>query len=391
MLGITVGVAALVIVLGVMTGFNEVIRERHLRVEPHLVTFPAEDADGKAWKENAAQIAQKTLAGEISEVAPFSTQDVILKTVDGYFAGAIAKGMEKDGLISFVSRSRMPDSRTAKRAAVEVAPLIPEEWQLGENEVLIGSELFDALRLIEGDKLVLIAPEALLLPADEAPPMQTVTVRGTFSAQLADVDGKLVLFDEAKSLKALGNTASRELGLEIRLKKGEQFEKPQAKLKALGWSVFSWPERNAAMFFALKMEKLAMTIFLGLSALITGFSILTVLILLVTQKRREIGILMAMGLTGARTQKAFAGVGMWLSMTGVLLGLALGSVVCWVVDSVPLSILPVIYYDRTIPADVSPTLLMVIMGAALVLSCLGSWFPAHFSARLHPAESLRAD
>lgn len=389
MAGIAIGVAALIIVLGVMAGFNQVIRQRHLRVEPHLVIHGPPHEKSPVWLENSSLLIEKVLDGQLEEVAPYTSQDVILKTVDGYFAGAVAKGMKRDSMLNFIRRVETLDARTSRQSDVPLAPVDPESWQLGADEVLIGSELGEALRLVAGDKLILIAPEALLLPADEAPPMQTVIVRGFFMSQLADVDNKLLIFDSDTSLKALSNTASREMGLEVRLKRGDEYQLPQAELKSAGLNVQSWPERNAAMFFALKMEKLAMTVFLSLSALITSFSILTVLILLISQKRKEIGILMAMGMNRRQTRRVFAQLGLWLALVGVAAGSFLGVLICFIVDRYPINLLPSIYYDRTIPAEVSLTMLVVIFTVAILIAGVGSWFPAHLSAKLLPAEALR--
>ena len=381
MIGIMIGVAALIIVVGVMNGFNQVIRERHLRAEPHLVVRAPESVKDEGWLETATGHVQQILGQEATEITGFASQDVILKTVDGFFSGAVAKGMDAASINNMVQR--------LDRSGEEEGLPESEGWQLAEDEVLIGSELGESLRLVAGDKLILIAPEVLLLPADEAPPMKTVTVSGFFYSQLQDVDGKLLIYDREKSLLALRNSASKELGVELRLQKGDVFKPAADKLKQAGFVVETWPERNSAMFFALKMEKLSMTIFLGLSALITSFSILTVLILLVTQKRREIGILMAMGLNARRTRKVFALVGVWLSLLGVSAGVILGVTVCWVVNRFPINLLPSIYYDRTIPAETSWTMICVIVVVAAIIAIVGSWFPAHLSTRSSAAEALR--
>lgn len=391
MLGIAVGVAALIIVLGVMGGFNQVIRERHLRVEPHLVVHAPKDQKSMEWLQAAEVKIKQALGDDWAEVTPYTAQDVILKTVDGFFSGAIAKGMDHPSTVNFIERIEKPDSRSMRHIETPRPPADPESYRLGPNEVFIGSELGEALRLVQGDKIVLIAPEALLLPADEAPPMQTVEIRGFFMSQLADVDSKLVVFNNDNSMQSLKDTASREMGLEVRLKRGDDYEGPLEKLREIGLDVQSWPERNAAMFFALKMEKLAMTVFLSLSALITSFSLLTVLILLITQKRKEIGILKAMGMTAGQTRSVFGQLGLWLAFIGVSAGTIVGVVVCYVVDRYTLPILPNIYYDRTIPAEVSPTLLAVLFLAALVIAAVGSWVPAHMSAKLLPSEALRGN
>jgi lipoprotein-releasing system permease protein len=386
MAGICVGVAALIIVVSVMNGFNEVIRERHLRVEPHLVAQAPDGVNYVNWLESTRRKITEVLGSEVHEVTPFSTQDVILKTIDGYFAGAIAKGLDANAITAMVHRI---EEKSSVPSIIPRAEQQEDALNLEPGEVLIGDELGDALRVVPGDKVVLIPPESLLLPVGEAPPMQTVTVRGTFRSQLADVDGKLIIYDRTRSLRALMGTASQGQGVELRLQHGQQYERAQSALAEVGIPSESWPQRNSALFFALKMEKMAMTIFLALSALITSFSIVTVLVLLVTQKRKDIGILMAMGLNQRQTQMVFAQVGIWLSSIGLVAGILLGVIVCKVIDTYPMDILPAIYYDRTIPAKVSPFMILVIVVFAGIISIAGSWFPAYLSARGSPAEALR--
>lgn len=380
MIGIVVGVAALVIVIGVMNGFNRDIRERHLKAEPHLVVHAPPVEDSTTWYQNSEKKIKEVLGSELENITSFSTQDVVLKTVDGYFAGAVAKGLESEAVAEMLKRL----NKTVEAGEGGVR-------ELGHDEVLLGNELAEALELVPGDKVVLIAPEALLLPPEEAPPIQTVVVRDFFYSQVQDVDGKMMIFNRKNSLPGLTQTASTSRGFELRLTDGDHYEMAQEKLKQAGFDVQSWPERNSAMFFALKMEKMAMTVFLALSALITSFSIITVLILLVTQKRKEIGMLMAMGLTQKETQKTFTLVGVWLAMAGVLIGLVLGITVCFVVARYPMNILPSIYYDRTIPAEVRPGMILTIFFAALGISFLGSYIPARQSASMGPSESMRGN
>lgn len=384
MAGICVGVAALIVVIGVMNGFNQVIRDRHLRVEPHLVLTAPEGVKFDDWLKEAEAKVSRALPGEVTEFTPYRNQDVILKTVDGYFSGAVVKGLDSLAISNFLARV---EERSG--SAIPLAERRDGEPLLEPGEIFIGDELGRALRLVPGDKVVLIPPESLLLPAGEAPPMQTVVVRDFFTSDLADVDGKLIVFDRAHTMISPREAASQVQGVELRIRSGHEYERAKKALASERLEAETWPDRNSALFFALKMEKLAMTIFLGLSALITSFSMVTVLVLLVTQKRKDIGILMAMGLDRKRTQRVFTLVGIWLSGFGVAAGIVIGVVVCRVIDTYPMDILPAIYYDRTIPAKVNPAMIVMIVGFASLIAVLGSWFPAHLSAKDSPAQALR--
>lgn len=368
--------AALIIVVSVMNGFNRSLRDRHLKAEPHLVVTSPKEAT-KEWFDQLERLIQDQWAAEVVEVSPFDQQDVVIRTVDGFFSGAVMKGLRRQAIENWVKRAE-------ERRDRELEVSFPES-----QEVLLGADLAGGLRVVAGEKVVVISPESLLLPPGEAPPMLSLLVRGSFQSELGDVDGKLILYDRDLTLKELHKNASRVSGVEIRLVDGEKYQPIQDQLKSRGYDVQSWPERNASLFFALRMEKLAMTTFLGLSALITSFSILTVLVLLVTQKRREIGILKAMGLDSRETQKTFTLVGIWLSSVGLVGGLVLGVGVCFFLDHFKVDILPTIYYDRTIPAEVHPVMITIIVVIAAIIAGLGSYFPALLSSRGTAADNLR--
>lgn len=381
MTGIAVGVASLIVVVSVMNGFNRTIKERHLRVEPHLVVnYKGEKEASAEWHEKSRLELPMILEGQLRQAMAFDVQDVILKTMDGYFAGAVAKGYSHEDLKEL---AHLVNSGEKEQAVNE------ELWDLGPGEVLLGRSLSRSLNLIEGDKIILIAPEAILLPADEAPPFVTLTIKGTFRTNLADADDKYIFYDREKSLQALKTISSRHSGFELRLNDPDHYAAAKLQLEEKGFSAQTWPERNSALFFALKMEKLAMTVFLSLSALITSFSILTVLTLLVTQKRRDVGLWQAFGLPAEKVRWLFAQVGFWLSGCGVLAGLVVGVFICWLVDTFPLNILPSIYRDRTIPANVNLSMILTILAVAALIAFLGSWLPTRFSARSTPSEALR--
>jgi lipoprotein-releasing system permease protein len=164
----------------------------------------------------------------------------------------------------------------------------------------------------------------------------------------------------------------------------------QREIEARGAKASNWQERNSSLFYALRMEKLAIGAVLATAALIASFSIVTVLVILLTQKRKDIGALMAMGLSRARTQAAFVGLGLILGMLGIGGGLVGGLVACFIIDRYPLPILPEIYYDSTIPATVDPALVAAVLGSAIAIAALSAWLPARAHARLEPAEALRA-
>ncbi|MCB0365655.1 MAG: ABC transporter permease [Bdellovibrionaceae bacterium] len=408
--GIGLGVLSLVVVLSVMNGFNGTIRERLLAVEPHLVvsTRSLHEGIGKNREDLGA------LRAEVSQLpgahgAIVESQDVILRTLEGTFGGAVAKGMDGDSLekifldiqnagkkrkspySDFVMIEGNPDETEKKQEAKAESEkeLVQRLAHLDGGEVILGVDLAHTLRIFEGDQILVIPPESLLAPAGETPVYEKVTVRALLSSRVADVDGKMMFYNPAHTLNRFRKSVSREVALEIRLPESYDFNAMAEEYRKRGFDVDTWVSRNEALFFALKMEKLAMTIFLALSALITCFSIVTVLVLLLTQKRRDLGILMAMGMSQARTRQVFTRVGMILSFFGMGGGLALGLGACYLLDKYPIEMLPDIYYDSSIPVKVTPELIYFVLGVAVVVAFLSSYLPARVNTSYQSSELLR--
>jgi lipoprotein-releasing system permease protein len=390
MVAVSLGVLTLVVVISVMNGFNDQIRKRLLSAEPHLtVHMPINQASAEAIYETPAYKITNSWPG--AQVEVYENQDVILRTVDGLFGGAIAKGIEALPIKRLMDDSRQTvDSETKLEGGTfSTPPLSNESSAIQAGEVLLGVDLARGLGIFEGDTVTIIAPEALLLPSGEAPPFERVLVKGLITTNLPDIDSKLVFYRRGLSFHSLKNSASRETGIEVKLAEPEKFQDLKEKLLGSGAQVESWVDRNAALFFALRMEKLVMGSFLGLSALIASFSIVTVLVLVLTQKRKDIGLLMALGLSPKTTRWLFVRVGLFLSVLGIGTGLIGGIVLCLVIDKNPIPLLPEIYYDTTIPAKIDPLFIVAIILWSGTVAFLAAWLPARAVTQESPSSALR--
>jgi lipoprotein-releasing system permease protein len=385
--GVAIGVFALVVVISVMSGFDDQIRSRLLAVEPHLVVTKPLMGGGALSSDQLAVAPAFTALRADSKLQTdlFDNQDVIIRTVDGNFGGAVARGIAPSTLKFILSESR----KSAGGSFAQVAPLAPETMELGRGEVMIGIDLARALGIFEGDTITLIAPEALLLPEGEAPPFERVTVKSLVTTNIADIDEKILFYGRGKSLMTFAGSPSRVSGFEVRLPDPEAFAPIKASLESKGFKVESWIDRNSSLFYALKMEKFAMSVFLGLAGLVASFSIVTVLVLLLTQKRKDIGLLMGLGLSPRKTMATFIKVGLILSSIGIGTGLGLGLVVSLLLDKFPIPLLPEVYYDATIPATVSPLFIFGILVVAAIVAFVSAYIPARQATRESPAEALR--
>ncbi len=403
MLGVAMGVLSLIVVVSVMAGFHQVIRERLLWLEPHVVVHLPRASAPEAASFDEGAIKKTAENFQLSEFVRVDSQDVIVRTLDGVFSGGTARGLEAKDLKAFLHRLSVVNfeamrreqqgQQTLNRAGTEtlVSGLAYEHLHLREHEVVLGIDLANSLGVLEGDQVLLIPPEGLLAPKGEMPLYERVTVAGRVATRVADLDSKLILYDREKTLLRMAHSPSRESAIEIRLKDIDQTNELKAALLDAFKSnrIESWEDRNSALFFALRMEKLVMTVFLTISGIITSFSIVSVLSLLISQKRREIGLMMALGMTSKAVQKIFVGVGLLLATAGILIGLIGGLFVCGLIDRFPLSILPDIYYDSTIPVLVTSSLIFAIVIIAFSIAMLSAYIPARGLSKLTPAQTFR--
>lgn len=379
-IGIGMGVAALIIVLSVMNGFNLTIRSRMLSVEPHLVVSqekPPTTADFGKMRATLEEILPKGIEG----VERFETQDLILRSVDGVFGSAIAKGYDRQSMHQMMTRVWASMKK-------ETPPPVAQTSDLGETEVILGIDLARGLGIFEGDEVILVPPETLLLPKGEIPRFQKFRVKSLLNTQMPEFDSKLMFYN-IDTLSKRMRGLSRETGFEIRLVDAYQADYVKKKLKAKGISSQTWGERDTSLFFALKMESYAMALFLSLAVLITSFSIVTVMVLLMSQKRQDIGMMMALGLSVKRTRMVFLRVGLLLSYMGILGGVLFGGSICLLLDWYPMELLPDIYTDSTLPAKLTPRIMMFVLGCSTLIAVLGSWLPIWRYVIDNPSAALR--
>lgn len=381
---IGLSVFSFLVVLFVMTGMNASIKDRLIALEPHVVIT----VDGATTATQAASRPDLQAVAKDGSLrtAFFESQDVILRSLDGQFQGAVARGVDENGLRDFLQEIQRLQIQQV--ASIEDLPVAEPP---GEGEVLIGIDLARQLGLFEGDQLLVIAPESLLLPVGEAPKAEKVRIRKIIATNLADLDAQLLVYVRGKALKSLSQSPARKAGMEIRLPNGDRADAWKREFGTKpGLQAETWGERNSALFFALKMERLMIGVFLGLAGLIAGSSILTVMTLLLSQKRRDIALLRVLGLSAKRTVQTFTQLGLGLAGAAVLLGVILGSTTGIWIEAHPLRILPGdVYYDAEIPARFDGWLVVWTLIASLALAFLGAWIPSRQVAEIEPTTVLR--
>jgi lipoprotein-releasing system permease protein len=382
------GVAALLIVLSVMNGFNLTIRGRMLNFEPHLVVTMPSRPSGKQLADLFHKLNEVT---PVERIDRFEAQDLILRTQDGAFGGAIAKGYDHMALSALLERAGRVTHRHGEKPNGSEGDLLSDEDDgdpLKPNEVILGADLARNLGVFEGDEILLVPPETLLLPKGEVPKLQKFKIKSLVNTQVPDVDSKL-LFYELNEKASRNKVLSLDTGFELRLEDPYKADRLKARLTELGFKTQTWAERDTSLFYSLKMESFLMALFLTLAVLITSFSIVTVMILLMNQKRKDIGLLQAMGLSLVRTRRVFFRVGLLLSSVGILGGVVVGTSVSLILDRYPLEILPDVYTDTTLPAKLTWGIFFFVLGASAFIAIVGSWLPVKRYVLKHPSDSLR--
>lgn len=373
--GIGIGVSSLIIVLSVMNGFNRSIRERKFSVEPHLIVL-FEQKSMKEVQQHPATVwlqNQKEIQMSITE-----TQDLILRSSDGFVQGAIAQGVSDETI------QRLLQAKN-KKMSVDSS----QKDILKAGEVLVGVGLGDIMGLFEGDSVVALTPESLLTSQDGAKKFETVKIKDFIQTEIEDIDTRKIYYQIDKTLLRFRNTASLERTIELRIPNPEEFHQIKKKIESFNVKVDSWQDRNSNLFYSLKLEKFVVGLLLGLSTLIASFSLVTVMVLLVTQKRKDIGLMLALGFHPLVLRKTFVRVGLFLGSLGIFGGMFLGLFLSLLIKKYSQGMLPNIYEDTNIPVEIHLTQVGLVLLIACVVSFATTWVSVRQLSRWVPSMALR--
>jgi lipoprotein-releasing system permease protein len=381
--GVAVGVMALIIVTAVMTGLQNDLRDKILGTNPHiwLTTF-GETMRIDDWQ---GVLARVRAVDGVESAAPFVHTEVGLRNQGGYAEFAILRGIDPTAegapVTDVVAQIRRGDVRLGPTRS-------------GYPPLLVGSALAERFGLFPGDVVDVISlVGAQVSPVGGlVPPIRKFEVAGRFRTGMYEYDNKFMYttLPAAQELTRMGNAVT---GIEIRVPDAMEADVVGRRLEtALGFPFRSedWKSMNASLFSALKLEKLAMAVILLLIVVVAAFNIISTLVMTVTDKTREIGILKAMGLTPGRILRIFMLQGLVIGIVGSLMGAAGGLLLTWVIDYYELIKIPgEVYFVDHLPVDWDPVDLVVILLASIAISFVATVYPARQAARLVPIEAIR--
>ncbi|KYG64116.1 lipoprotein-releasing protein [Bdellovibrio bacteriovorus] len=385
MIGISISVTAFLVVLFVMNGMNASIKKRIIGLEPHLYVQVADVKSATLLESHP--VYQRLQEDPGNRAYVYEIQDVIIRTQDGQFRGGIARGVNRDSMSHFMEQlQKMSESGKSSSTYFWDPQDLPDA-----GEVMLGVDLAQSLGVFEGDFVTVVSPSGLLLPMGETPKFDRVRVKKIVTTSLSDVDANYLFFQRGKALNTLLGDNVRTYGIEVWLPNENQIENVKDDLmKFSDVKVETWMDRNSALLYALKLEKLTIGTFLGLAGMIAASSILTVLALLLSQKKRDIAILRTIGYSAKQTVRTFTQLGFMLSFVGVLIGVILGTGISLYIQANPIQLaVSQIYYDPSIPALVDFKLVFGVLFFSGLIAWFGSYIPARTAAEVEPSDALR--
>jgi lipoprotein-releasing system permease protein len=381
--GVMVGVTALIVVLAVMNGFKEDLREKILGVTSHVVISRFDGAISK-YHEVAAEVEE--VAG-VTAVAPFIYAQVMISSKRA-ISGAVLRGIEPATAAKVINLPENLRDGSLSELAVE-----GESGSRGAPGIILGNELARSLGVVRGEAVTVISPLGRLTPLGQVPRSQTFRVAGIFDSGMYEYDSTLAYVSLWSAQRFLG-IGDQVTGIEVRVDDIYEADRVAAAInRSLGgypyWSR-DWMRMNKNLFSALKLEKIVMFIILTLIILVAAFNIVGTLIMVVIEKTRDIAILKSMGATRRSIMKIFMIEGLIIGLVGTLLGLLGGYILCKLLATYQFIELPRdVYYISTLPVKMEPLDVTFIAVAAIVISLVATVYPAWQASRLEPAEAIR--
>lgn len=377
-LGVMVGVMALIVVLSVMNGFRADLMSKILGVNSHVLVLNLRGPF--AEYEN---IFEKTIQvpGVVAATPFIHTQVMINHT--GMVSGAVLRGVDVHTAPLVVTFEEMVKAGSLRDL---------EREEKDQAAIILGSELARQVGAQVGAVVTVISPEGKLTPLGRSPHSQAFQVVGIFDSGMYEYDSSMayIALSEAQSFLTLGE---RVTGLGVRVVDPYQSDRIAGEIqKALGYPFWTkdWKLMNRSLFAALKLEKLTMFIILTMIVLVGALNIISTLVMVVMEKTRDVAILRAMGATARSVMSIFMLQGLLVGFIGTIAGLFSGLGLCQLLHKYQFIDLPAdVYYISKLPVRVESLDVFLVSISAVVISFLATLYPSWYASRLNPVESFR--
>ncbi|KAF0205421.1 MAG: lipoprotein-releasing system permease [Gallionellaceae bacterium] len=383
MLGIALGVAALIIVLSVMNGFQKEIRARILGVTPHL-QVTGDSGQLAAWQPIMDIVSANP---DVQGASPYVTGQGMLSQNDNV-QGIMVRGIVPKG----------ENQLTGLDEKMKAGKL--SELRAGEFGIVLGSDLARALAARIGDNILLITPQGQITPAGMVPRLKQFHVVGIFEVGMSPYDNALALIhlNDAQKLYRMGDAVS---GISARLRDLDRAQRVSQELESmLPRDIYAtdWTRQNANYFRAVQMEKKMMFIILSLIVAVAAFNIVSTLVMAVTDKQADIAILRTLGASPASIMKIFMVQGVLIGLVGavtgviggILVALNIGSIVPFIEHLFGVQFLAKdIYFITDLPSNLQQGDVVVVAAFSFAISLIATLYPSWRASKTQPAEALR--
>ncbi|MCP9462340.1 MAG: lipoprotein-releasing ABC transporter permease subunit [Nitrospira sp.] len=391
--GITLGVAALIGTVGIMTGFKEDIQAKILGTTAHVIVQ-------ERMKENMSEydplVERIESVPEVVAATPFVLRQVLL-TSQSAVQGIVLRGIDprREARVTELANNMSSGRLTDLLAPVKVRQPPPDD-PLGEPVVaerpgiILGKELAMRLGVFPGDVLNVVSPVGPVSAMGMVPKIRTFAVVGLFQSGMYEYDSSLAYIELGEAQKFFNMDASVS-GIEVKVADVFRADEIAREIeRELGFShgARDWMQMNRNLFSALKLEKTMMFLLLVLITIVASFNIVSTLTMIVTEKQKEIAILKAMGATRRSIRRIFMLNGLIIGLAGTTIGIPLGYTFLWLIQTF-WTFDPTVYYISKIPVHVLAEDVLLVAGSALLISFAATVHPANQAAKLEPVAALR--
>ena len=388
-LGVGLGVTAMIVVLSVMDGFENELKKRLMGSDLHILNSPTQQTDGfDSGRVPFQSLDEKFIfsnikhSNEVIAFWPVLSAEAILKT-GRKVTGVVLKGVTEERL-----------QRLKKQVTESVDPQMMTEREGGElirlPGVYVGEAMAYEMGVIPGDRVTLISPLETEGPLEAVPRLKRYVVEGVYKSGLPEQELHTV-FAAMPAVRAFLRKADVVSQWEVTVRSFEVAPTVANEMRAMlpTFRVEDWIQLNSHLFASLRLERIAMFIILAFIVVVASFNIVTTLTLMVLEKKKEIAILKTMGARDSHVAAVFLAEGVLIGFIGVGGGLILGLLLCVLLKRYDFITLPDIYYDRTLPVSFQPLYYAGVSLAALVIVITACLYPSRRALRLSPLQGIR--
>jgi lipoprotein-releasing system permease protein len=391
--GITLGVAALIGTVGIMTGFKEDIQAKILGTTAHIIV---QDRMKDAMSDYKATTKRVETVPDVVAATPFILKQVML-TTQSNAQGVVLRGVDpqREGNVTELPKN-LASGQLADLSKPVTVHLPPPDDPTGlpqaseKPAIILGKELALRLGTFVGDTITVVSPAGPISAMGIVPKIRIFAVAGIFQSGMYEYDSSLAYIDitEAQKFFNMGDTVT---GIEVKVAdvfRAHEIARRVEQALGFNYGARDWMQMNRNLFSALKLEKTMMFLLLVLITIVASFNIVSTLTMIVTEKQKEIAILKAMGATRKSIRRIFMLNGLIIGLSGTAIGIPLGYAFLWLIETF-WTFDPTVYYISKIPVHVLAEDVLLVAGAAILISFAATIYPSLQAAKLEPVAALR--